>query len=83
MSAALIFKIVVILILILIIMSLSSGMIFLIRDKGQSNRTVNSLTIRVALSILLFVLLIIGFKYGWIRPHGMTPSIQTEKALPD
>ena len=81
MSAAFIFKIVIVLLLVVIIASLSSGMIFLVRDKGQSSRTVKSLTIRIVLSIFLFILLFIGFKAGWIQPHGIAPE-QTEKALP-
>ena len=81
MDAAFIFKIVIILLLIVIVASLSSGMFFLVRDKGGSNRTVKSLTIRIVLSIFLFILLFIGFRAGWIQPHGVTQG-QTEKALP-
>lgn len=89
MSAAFIFKIVIILLLIIIIFSLTSGMIFLVRDKGQSNRMVRSLTLRIVLSITLFILLFIGFKMGWIQPHGIYPEQQennipeTERALPE
>ncbi|MCH8976775.1 MAG: DUF2909 domain-containing protein, partial [Proteobacteria bacterium] len=36
-----------------------------------SNRLVTSLTFRIALSITLFVSLIIGYKLGWIQPHGL------------
>jgi len=78
MSAAVIFKIVIVLLLIIILASLTSGMFFLVRDKGQSNRTVKSLTVRIVLSIFLFILLFIGFRVGWIQPHGITPE-QSEK----
>ena len=81
MTAAVIFKIVIIILLLIILASLSSGMFFLVRDKGQSNRTVKSLTVRIVLSITLFILLFIGFKAGWIQPHGIYPK-QTEKAQP-
>jgi hypothetical protein len=49
-----------------ILFSLFSALYFLLKDKGQSTRTVKALTVRVALSILLFVLLLIGFKTGLI-----------------
>ena len=49
-----------------ILFSLFSGLYFLLKDKGQSRRTVKALTIRVGLSILLFLLLLIGFKLGFI-----------------
>ena len=81
MSGPLIFKSAVILLLIIIVVALFSGMFFLIRDKGQSDRTVKSLTVRIVLSIVLFILLIIGFATGLIQPHGIVPP-QTEKALP-
>ncbi len=44
-----------------ILISLSSGLYFLVRDRGKTERTVISLSIRVALAILLLVLLALGF----------------------
>ncbi|MGH8120863.1 MAG: DUF2909 family protein, partial [Gammaproteobacteria bacterium] len=44
MSGALLFKAFIVLMLLVIIGALSSGMFFLVRDKGASNRTVKSLT---------------------------------------
>ena len=43
-----------------ILLSLGAGLYFLVRDRGRSERTVISLTIRVALSVLLLVLLAWG-----------------------
>jgi hypothetical protein len=59
-------RIFVILLLILIIGSLGSALYFLMRDRGTSNRTVNALTIRVGLSVALFLILILGHRFGWI-----------------
>ena len=42
-----------------ILASLGAGLYFLVRDRGRSERTVISLSIRVALAVLLLVLL------GW------------------
>jgi hypothetical protein len=50
----------------LILVSLGSALFYLIRDKGQSMNTVKMLAVRVALSIGLFLLLIIGYKLGFI-----------------
>ncbi len=83
MSGAVLFKILIVLVLIAILVALSSGMFFLVRDKGESERTVKSLTVRIALSVALFILLFIGFAAGWIKPHGLLPEeSKTEKALP-
>jgi len=59
-------KIVVILFLIFIVASLFSALYFLIRDKGQGERTVKALTLRVALSVAVFALLMLGFYFGLI-----------------
>mgnify|MGYP001567103489 CR=1 FL=1 len=59
-------KILVILFVIFIVGSLFSALYFLIRDKGQGERTVKALTIRVALSVVLFALLMLGFYFGLI-----------------
>ena len=70
MTMALPFKILVIFMLVVIFASLASGLVYLVRDKGQSDRTVKSLTWRIALSIALFVLLFIGYALGLVQPHG-------------
>ncbi len=44
-----------------ILVSLASGLVFLVRDQGKTKRTVVSLTVRVALSVLLLALLAYGF----------------------
>lgn len=64
-------KILVVLILFTIIGSLFSGLFFLIRDKGASDRTVRALTVRISLSVVLFVLLMIGYATGLLQPHGV------------
>ena len=49
-----------------ILVSLFSALYFVIKDKGRSDRAVKALTIRVVLSIVLFVLLLLGFYFGLI-----------------
>ncbi|MDD5175613.1 MAG: twin transmembrane helix small protein [Sterolibacterium sp.] len=59
-------KIIVIAFLLVILGSLASALFFLLSDKPGSQRTVRALTLRVGLSILLFVLLIAGYYFGFI-----------------
>jgi hypothetical protein len=59
-------RILVLAIIGLILASLGSALFFLVRDKGQSTRTVKALAVRVALSLALFLLLMIGYKLGFI-----------------
>ncbi|MCZ6471769.1 MAG: twin transmembrane helix small protein [Gammaproteobacteria bacterium] len=69
-----IIKIIILLLLALILISLGAGMVSLIKDRGETNRTVKFLTIRIVLSIALFVLLVVSFLMGWIQPHGVLPT---------
>lgn len=59
-------KVIVVLTLIVIVGSLFSALFFLSRDKTGSDRTVKALTIRIGLSILLFILLLMAGKFGLI-----------------
>ena len=61
----------VILFLIVIVGSLGSALYYMIRDKGQSERTVKALTVRITLSIVLFILLIVGYATGIIPRGGL------------
>lgn len=49
-----------------ILFSLFSALYFLLKDRGTTTRTVKALTIRVVLSIVLFLLLLLSFKLGII-----------------
>jgi len=85
MTATILFKIVILILFACIFISLAGGLFFLAKDKGQSRRTIYSLTTRVALSVSLFVLLLIGYATGLIRPHGIVPtqSPATQQIQPD
>jgi len=63
------FKTIVIFVLFLVISSLFTALYSMIKDKGQSDRTVKMLTMRIGLSIGLLVFLMIGYQMGWINPH--------------
>jgi hypothetical protein len=56
---------------VLIIASLGLALFFLMRDKGKSNRTVQALAMRVGLSISLFLIVLVAYKLGWIKPTGL------------
>jgi hypothetical protein len=54
-------------IIFLILASLGSALYYMIRDRGQSTRTVKMLALRVAFSIFLFLLLMVSYKLGFIQ----------------
>ena len=54
-----------------ILYSMGSALFYLSRDKGQSSNTVRFLTVRVVLSVVLFLFILLAMKMGWIEPHGL------------
>ncbi|MFQ5937964.1 MAG: twin transmembrane helix small protein [Acidiferrobacterales bacterium] len=64
-------RVIVIAVLVLILASLASALVFLLRDRGDSTRTVKALTFRIGLSVALFLLLMAGFYLGIIPPEGI------------
>ena len=65
------FKIIIVILLGFILLSLSTALFSMLSDKGQSDRTVKALTVRIALSIGVIVLLGVGAQLGLIQPHGI------------
>ena len=55
-----------------IVASLALALGFMRRPNSSSSRTVQALTVRIALSVALFVLLLVAWAAGWIQPHGIT-----------
>ncbi|NCF82989.1 MAG: twin transmembrane helix small protein [Proteobacteria bacterium] len=66
-------KVLIIVIFLGIIGSMGSALFFLIKDKGQSDRTLKALTVRICVSIALFALLFVLWGLGLISPHGVRP----------
>jgi len=64
-------KIFVAIAFILIIASLGSALIFLMKDKGRSRRTVKALALRVGFSVTLFMLILVAYYLGYIKPTGV------------
>lgn len=66
-----IMKIIVVLMILGILFALGSAMFSLIRSKDSSKRTVKALTLRISLSVALFLFLMLSYRLGWIQPHGV------------
>ena len=67
--SVILYRIIVIAFLLVIVGSLASALYFLVKDKGQSDRTLKALTLRVSLSVSLFLLLMAGFYFGILPPR--------------
>jgi len=62
----------VLLIFLGIILSLVSAMLHLVHDyKGETRRMVRALSVRIGLSVLLFIVLWASWKMGWVEPNNV------------
>ena len=57
--------------LVFILWNLGAGLYYMMVDKGTTNRTVNALTRRIAVSVALILLVALAIYMGWITPHGI------------
>jgi putative copper export protein len=66
-------KYVLIAVLAVIVLSLADAMFYLARDNGRKDRdrVVKALTVRIGLSLLLFIMVILSAVFGLIEPHGL------------
>ena len=68
-------KYLVIVAFIAIIASLGSALFFLMKnganDATRSQKMARALAMRVGISILLFVLILLAWRFGWIHPTGI------------
>ncbi|TXG95015.1 MAG: twin transmembrane helix small protein [Rhodocyclaceae bacterium] len=63
-------KLLVVFVLLAIVGSLFSGLWFLYKDRGEGTRTVRALTLRIGLSISLFVLLLLSYRFGFVPGYS-------------
>lgn len=54
-----------------IIFSLGYSLFFLLSGKGQAKRTAAGLTVRIGLSMALFVALLLAINKHWIQPNPL------------
>ena len=64
-------ELIVIVMFVAVLASLAVALVFLLRSRGSSRGVVNALTVRIGLSVLLFLLLMVAWYAGLIEPHGI------------
>jgi hypothetical protein len=57
-------KVFIVVLMLAVLVSLFSGLFFLIKDGGKTNRVLNSLALRVVLSVLLLAVILISLWQG-------------------
>ena len=64
-------RLVVFLVLASIVVSLGVALYHLATGRGESGKLLRSLTVRIGLSVALFVVLMLAWRFGLIQPHGL------------
>jgi hypothetical protein len=64
-------KVLVIATLIAIVVSLGQALFSMASGPTSSKRMVQALTVRVGLSVALFLLLLVSWQLGLVSPHGL------------
>ena len=74
-------KIIAFIVFLVILASLASALFNLVKSKDQANseKIVKALTVRIALSLLLFILIFVAFATGLIEPHGIGARVQQNR----
>jgi len=57
--------------LFLIVASLASAMFYMLRQRDDPTKMARALSVRVGLSVALFVLLMAGWYFGFFRPGNL------------
>ncbi len=63
-------QLLVLVLLVAIIGSLGHALTSMTAGPERAKRMANALTVRITLSVALFALLLVGYHFGWIEPHG-------------
>ncbi|MDO1530005.1 twin transmembrane helix small protein [Fulvimonas sp. R45] len=64
-------KIALVVMFLVVVFNLGQALYFMMTDKDDDRRTVWALTRRIGLSLVLIAMVIVGYKLGWIHPHGV------------
>lgn len=64
-------RVLVLIVFLGIIVSLGSALVYLMRDRGNSNRMAYALAWRVGLSVALFLFVLLAHYLGWIESTGV------------
>ena len=64
-------RIIALLFIVFILASLGSALYYLVKDQGKSDRVVKALTVRIGLSLVLFLSLMAAYYFGWVPETGL------------
>jgi hypothetical protein len=63
-------KILIAIALLAVVASLGHALFAMASGPQNSGRVLKALTVRISISVALFVALMVAWRFGWIEPHG-------------
>lgn len=76
-------KAVIIILIILMLVSLGSALIFMMKGRGKTDRTVKALTWRVGIWVVLLAFILVAAKLGWLEPsNSLSPKVPASQTAP-
>lgn len=69
-QTSMVVRIIIIVFFLIVVATLFQGLYFLLHDRGDTKRTVRTLTIRISLSVALFILLLALYAAGLLHPQA-------------
>lgn len=70
-------KIIILALILAMLVSLFSGLYFLVKDQGRGTRTLKALTWRVSIWVVLLAFMLLAIYAGWLKPsNSLQQSLQ-------
>jgi putative Mn2+ efflux pump MntP len=57
--------------LLAVVVSLGQALFAMASGPQNSGRVLKALTVRISISVALFIMLMVGWKLGWIEPNSL------------
>jgi len=64
-------QVLIVVLLIAIVGSLGHALFSMSSGPDRAQQMAQALTVRITVSVALFALLLVGYHFGWIEPHGI------------
>ena len=75
-------KVAIVVVFVALLLSLASGLVFLLKDQGSTRRTMYSLGVRVSLAIVLLGLISYGVLTGQLRSQAPWATSNQQQQIP-
>ena len=65
-------KALIVIALLIVVVSLGQALFAMASGPQNSGRVLKALTVRISISVALFIALMVAWRFGWIEPHGFS-----------